>query len=161
MPLHAPALFNRKDRQRQQQFRDYSEKLDIFKYVEPSWIHSRELKEPVHVNTSLLPIVSEKLWKVGEIFDNWERANISLLEKARVIPSALTQFVERSWSLPLGYHFQAQKGHEDTSETVTDLLTANHVCPTKLLSPTEGTSFVDDGNRFLIYKNSVYVFVYI
>lgn len=67
--------------------------------------------------TSLLPTVSEKLWKLGEVFDNWKTANISLLEKARMIPSALTQFAERSWSPPLGINFQAHKEQEDISET--------------------------------------------
>lgn len=59
--LNAPVLSNEKDRQRQQQFRDYSEKLDVFKSMEPPWIHSRVLKELVHMYTSLLPTISEKL----------------------------------------------------------------------------------------------------
>lgn len=70
MPLHAPVSFNERDRQRQQQFRDYSEKLDVFKYMEPPRVHSRVLKELVHMYTSQLPTIAEKLWKLGEVFNN-------------------------------------------------------------------------------------------
>lgn len=124
MPLHALSLFKERGRLRQQQFRGYSQKLDVFKFMEASWIYSRVLKELVCMYISLLSKIYEKLWKLGEVFDNSKKAIISLLEKARMIPSALTQFVERSWSLPLGVNFQAHKG-QDTINT--DLPMANCV----------------------------------
>ncbi|CAM4551684.1 unnamed protein product [Caretta caretta] len=56
--------------------RDYLEKLDVHKSMEPDELHPRVLKELVAVTAEPLAIILENSWRTGEVPDDWKKANV-------------------------------------------------------------------------------------
>ncbi|CAM5082501.1 unnamed protein product [Eretmochelys imbricata] len=56
--------------------RDYLEKLDEHKSVGPDALHPRMLKELADVIAEPLAIIFENSWRLGEVPDDWKKANV-------------------------------------------------------------------------------------
>ncbi|CAM4534454.1 unnamed protein product [Lepidochelys kempii] len=56
--------------------RDYLEKLDVHKSMGPDELHPRVLKELTAVIAEPLAIISENSWRMGEVPDDWKKANV-------------------------------------------------------------------------------------
>ncbi|CAM5165610.1 unnamed protein product, partial [Eretmochelys imbricata] len=56
--------------------RDYLEKLDVHKSMGPDALHPRVLKELAAVIAEPLAIIFENSWRLGEVPDNWKKANV-------------------------------------------------------------------------------------
>ncbi|CAM4644907.1 unnamed protein product [Lepidochelys kempii] len=56
--------------------RDYLEKLDEHKSMGPDVLHPRVLKELAVVIAEPLAIIFENSWQLGEVPDNWKKANV-------------------------------------------------------------------------------------
>ncbi|CAM5161589.1 unnamed protein product, partial [Natator depressus] len=63
--------------------RDYLEKLDEHKFMEPDALHPRVLKELVDVIAEPLAVIFENSWRSGEVPDNWKKANVVPIFKKR------------------------------------------------------------------------------
>ncbi|CAM5075120.1 unnamed protein product [Natator depressus] len=55
---------------------DYLEKLDKHKSMGPDALHPRELKELADVIAEPLAIIFENSWQLGEVPDDWKKANV-------------------------------------------------------------------------------------
>ncbi|CAM4652532.1 unnamed protein product [Caretta caretta] len=56
--------------------RDYLEKLDVHKSMGPDELHPRMLKELAAVIAEQLAIIFENSWRMGEVPDDWKKANV-------------------------------------------------------------------------------------
>ncbi|CAM5094633.1 unnamed protein product [Eretmochelys imbricata] len=56
--------------------RDYLEKLDVHKSMGPDELHPRVLKELAAVIAEPLAIIFENSWRMGEVPDDWKKANV-------------------------------------------------------------------------------------
>ncbi|CAM5090681.1 unnamed protein product, partial [Natator depressus] len=56
--------------------RDYLEKLDVHKSMGPDELHPRVLKELADVIAEPLAIIFENSWRMGEVPDDWKKANV-------------------------------------------------------------------------------------
>ncbi|CAM4649274.1 unnamed protein product [Lepidochelys kempii] len=56
--------------------RDYIEKLDEHKSMGPDALHPRVLKELADVIAEPLAIIFENSWRLGEVPDDWKKANV-------------------------------------------------------------------------------------
>ncbi|CAM5172867.1 unnamed protein product [Eretmochelys imbricata] len=56
--------------------RDYLEKLDVHKSMGPDELHPRVLKELAAVIAEPLAITFENSWRMGEVPDDWKKANV-------------------------------------------------------------------------------------
>ncbi|CAM5165400.1 unnamed protein product [Natator depressus] len=56
--------------------RDYLEKLDEDKSMGPDALHPRVLKELADVTAEPLAIIFENSWRLGEVLDDWKKANV-------------------------------------------------------------------------------------
>ncbi|CAM4628179.1 unnamed protein product [Lepidochelys olivacea] len=56
--------------------RDYLEKLDMHKSMGPDALHLRVLKELADVIAEPLAIIFENSWRLGEVPDDWKKANV-------------------------------------------------------------------------------------
>ncbi|CAM5114180.1 unnamed protein product [Eretmochelys imbricata] len=56
--------------------RDYLEKLDVHKSMGPDELHPRVLKELAAVIAEPLAIIFENSWQMGEVPDDWKKANV-------------------------------------------------------------------------------------
>ncbi|CAM5166679.1 unnamed protein product [Natator depressus] len=56
--------------------RDYLEKLEEHKSMGPAALHPRVLKELVNVIAEPLAIIFENSWQLGEVPDDWKKANV-------------------------------------------------------------------------------------
>ncbi|CAM5122712.1 unnamed protein product [Eretmochelys imbricata] len=56
--------------------RDYLEKLDVHKSMVPDELHPRVLKELAAVIAEPLAIIFENSWRMGEVPDDWKKANV-------------------------------------------------------------------------------------
>ncbi|CAM5148340.1 unnamed protein product [Eretmochelys imbricata] len=56
--------------------RDYLEKLDKHKSMGPDALHLRVLKELADVIAEPLAIIFENSWRLGEVLDDWKKANV-------------------------------------------------------------------------------------
>ncbi|CAM4609133.1 unnamed protein product [Caretta caretta] len=64
-----------------EQVKDYLENLDMHKSMGPDLMHVRVLRELANVIAEPLAIISENLWQLGEVLDDWKKANIVLIFK--------------------------------------------------------------------------------
>ncbi|CAM4506372.1 unnamed protein product [Lepidochelys kempii] len=55
---------------------DYLEKLDEHKSMGPDALHPRVLKELADVIAEPLSIIFENSWRLGEVLDDWKKANV-------------------------------------------------------------------------------------
>lgn len=53
-----------------------SNKLDIHKSVGPDRLHTQVLRELVDTIASPLSVIFQKLWQLGEVLEDWTRANV-------------------------------------------------------------------------------------
>ncbi|CAM5161388.1 unnamed protein product [Natator depressus] len=64
-----------------EQVKDYLEKLDVHKSMGLELMHPRVLRELPDVIAEPLAIISENLWRSGEVPDDWKKANIVTIFK--------------------------------------------------------------------------------
>ncbi|PKU46275.1 rna-directed dna polymerase from mobile element jockey-like [Limosa lapponica baueri] len=61
--------------------RDHLAKLDIHKSMGSDGMHPRELRELADVITEPLSIIHERSWRIGEVPEDWRKANITPVYK--------------------------------------------------------------------------------
>ncbi|CAM4659528.1 unnamed protein product [Caretta caretta] len=61
--------------------RDYLEKLNVHKSMEPDALHPRVLKELADVTAEPLAIIFENSWQSGEVPEDWKKANVVAIFK--------------------------------------------------------------------------------
>uniref|UniRef100_K7F0D3 Reverse transcriptase domain-containing protein n=1 Tax=Pelodiscus sinensis TaxID=13735 RepID=K7F0D3_PELSI len=70
-----------------EQIRNYLEKLNVHKSMGPDLMHPRVLRELANVIAEPLAIIFEKLWRSGEIPDDWKKANgVPIFKKGKDNP---------------------------------------------------------------------------
>ncbi|KFP58288.1 RNA-directed DNA polymerase from mobile element jockey, partial [Cathartes aura] len=58
------------------QVRDYLSKLDIHKSMGPDGMHPRGLRDLADVITRPLLIIFDQSWRLGEVPEDWRKANV-------------------------------------------------------------------------------------
>ncbi|GAB0179310.1 mitochondrial enolase superfamily member 1 [Grus japonensis] len=57
------------------------QELDPYKSMGPNNIHPRMLRELAHVIAMLLSIIFEKSWRLGDVPEDWKKANVTPIDK--------------------------------------------------------------------------------
>ncbi|KAK4831696.1 hypothetical protein QYF61_018748 [Mycteria americana] len=64
-------------RDNKRKVREYLRKLDIHKSMSPDGMHQKVLRELADVTTRPLLIIFEQSWQLGEVPENWRKANVT------------------------------------------------------------------------------------
>lgn len=59
------------------QIRERSSQLGIYKPVGPEGMHPQALRELADGSDRSLPIISERLWGLGEVSEGWWKVNVA------------------------------------------------------------------------------------